>query len=435
MFYYNARYKFGLPASSPQAIPGTIIAASAIRAGQLIRRDFRKYPHLQHRLFDPQMYLAGLDKYAAEESVLKLASWPWFGARSVPQYDSDKHGSLKNWKDLHKLDLLTSWSGQAPTAQDHLEASVRDAIAYQLDLGCDALILPAPLTTVAAGDFGTEVAWMDAGLALCRELKTALPVFATVAISDNVLKGVDPRNHPLLHTITNQIAARDQLAGAYLIVEQSTEEGYVCKSRESVLALLLMIDDLVRGAAKQAIVNYAGSLGAIATGAGATIWATGYYLSQRRLRLTDFDDKIARAYPRYYSLRLAGDVGLEHDLLTAFRGGAGDHVLLNTQASSILKAALLAGRSPSDVLEWRYSMSNLDAAMGHYNETMYKIGSELSALDRNRRIEMVQRWLERAATLAEELRGIGLVNSHYTELAHQRIWLKAYQDWRAHAGV
>ena len=82
MFYYNAKYAFALPGQAPAAIAGGIIAASAMPAGQLVRRDFRKYPYLQHRLFDPQMYLSSLDPNVARKSVVNLASGP--GSVPVP---------------------------------------------------------------------------------------------------------------------------------------------------------------------------------------------------------------------------------------------------------------------------------------------------------------------------------------------------------------
>src|SRR4051812_43734943 len=105
MYYFNAKYAFALPGQSPSSIAGGIISAVAMPAGQLMRRGFRQYPYLQHRLFDPQLYLSALDPNVAGKSVLKLASWPWFCPGAAPEYDSSKHRSIKNWKDLHGEDL------------------------------------------------------------------------------------------------------------------------------------------------------------------------------------------------------------------------------------------------------------------------------------------------------------------------------------------
>src|SRR5713226_4315661 len=88
MFYHNTKYRFALPPGSPETIAGAIVLACAMPEGQLLRRDMRKQPFLQHRMFDPQLYLATLDANTASKSVCNLATWPWFGERGVPQYDS-----------------------------------------------------------------------------------------------------------------------------------------------------------------------------------------------------------------------------------------------------------------------------------------------------------------------------------------------------------
>ena len=62
----------------------------------------------------------------------------------------------------------------------------------------------------------------------------------------------------LLRTISDQIVARQQLDGIYLVIEQSADRGHCYNCEEGCLAILLLIDDLNRGAGKQIIINYAG---------------------------------------------------------------------------------------------------------------------------------------------------------------------------------
>jgi hypothetical protein len=429
MFYYNAKYTFALPGQAPTAIAGGIIAASAMPAGQLVRRDFRKYPYLQHRLFDPQLYLSSLDQNVAAKSVVNLASWPWFCGGAVPEYDSDKHGSVKNWKDAHAVALLQRWQNCIPKDPQGIGDAARAAVKAQLELGCEAIILPSPLTTLATTRFATETEWIDAGIEACKTFKVGLPVFATVAISDNLLRGTDPTQNPLLHTITNQLSARGELAGAYILPELASESGYVCTSRDTLLCLLLLIDDLVRGAGKTVMVNYVGTFGAVASAAGASVWSSGYYRGQRRLKLADFEDQEGRALPRYHSIRLAGDIGLQSDIEAAYKQ-FGNRLLADTKDGLSLIQALDSGTYPPP--EWEYTQSNIAAAAGHYNEIAFRLG-QIASQSSDKRIETVKRWLEGAVIWSGNLQKIGITGSSQTELAHQAVWLNAFQAWRSHA--
>ena len=433
MLYLNVRYQFA-PPDSPGPLAGGIVATSAMPLDQLMRRDFKKYPYLQHRLLDPQLYLAGLDPNVARGTVVKLATFPWFAKHDVPPFDSGKHGSLAKWKREHSDQLVASWRRRPPSGADIADAA-RAAVQTQIDLGCNAVILAGPLTTVATQHFATETEWIDAGLAACKELRVTLPVFATIAVSDNVLRGVEATEHPLLHTITNQITARDQLAGAYLILEQTGEDQYVCTRRESLMAMMLIADDLVRGASRQVIANYVGTFGPVLAAVGAAIWSTGYYVSQRRMNLASFDERMGRAKPRYFSHQLAGDVGLEKDLPAVFKSGLGDKVLTETTAGSVVGKALKSGTYPRSVPQWQYRPSVIQAAMSHYTEAMSTFGAELRSYEPVRRADAVHKWLKQAVRLAESLERIGIQKSSVTDLVHQRVWLDVFEEWRQRAGL
>jgi len=73
-------------------LQGGIIVAAAMPGDQLVRRvraGFRQYPYLQHRLFDAQLYLCGLDKNTSERVVVNLATQPWFTAHKVRSAESN----------------------------------------------------------------------------------------------------------------------------------------------------------------------------------------------------------------------------------------------------------------------------------------------------------------------------------------------------------
>src|SRR5467141_3550547 len=112
----------------------------------------------------------------------------------------------------------------------------------------------------------------------------------TVAISDAVLRNTEPSENTFIQTITAQIASRSEISGAYVVLEQTVETGYVCVNENTLYGLLVLTDDLVRGASRRVIVNYIGPFGAVLAAAGASLWASGSYRSQRRMRLADQEE-------------------------------------------------------------------------------------------------------------------------------------------------
>src|SRR5436305_14801369 len=101
MYFYNARWRFKIGAT-PTAIPGSVIAASALSLVDLERRHFTKYPHMKRLFLDPQLYMATIDPSLDSKTVARLSAYPWFHGGKVPQYDSGEHGSRTNWKNQHK---------------------------------------------------------------------------------------------------------------------------------------------------------------------------------------------------------------------------------------------------------------------------------------------------------------------------------------------
>lgn len=435
MFYYNARYAFKLPNQVSGPVSGGVIAASALPAHTLLRRRFHTYPYLQHRLFDPQLYMAELSSARAAGTVAKLATYPWFGGATVPAYDSSIHGRQSDWAATHRDALLAGWPG-APPHGTAVYAAVRDCVQFQDELGTEAIILPSPLTRSANSTYAQEIDWVDAGVLACDELNIRKPLYATVALADVVLRGLRADANPLIHLITDQVTSRP-IAGVYLVVEQGSEDGYCCGDPSTLESVLTIVDDCVRGANLRVIVNYASAFGAVAAAAGADIWSSGYYLSQRRLRLSDAEQEegeIKFAFPRFYSLQLAGDLGIKNDLVRVRNAGMLSRVFTRTQASLPLRVALDAGHTPDDVPEWVYTQSNIQAASAHYVDAMAKWGAFLEACPPDARVHSVNQWLTNAARLADDLRGAGLAPSRATDLSHQQTWLDVFSDWRRRSG-
>lgn len=435
MYYHNTKYNFKLNEGSPGTGAGGIIAASAMPLEQLKGRGFSKYPYLQHRLFDPQLYLSSLDPLRATSGVANLASYPWFGTGEVEPYEKEKHKSLKGYSAALAPARRANWMRSTVTNPEAIFAAARSAVELQIELECEAIILPTPLVENPVPGFQPVASWIDAGLEACEELGVSESVFATLAFCDSVIDMRIATENTLLSTATAQIASRAKLAGAYFVVETRSDDAYSFGSQDVVRALMLMIDDLTRGARKQSILNYAGTFGAVARAIGAGIWSSGYYLSQRRLVGADFyRKKGASAYPHYFSLPLAGDIGVEEDLASTVKARLFSRVVTETGAAIPLHAALIAGRKSASVPAWSYRKSNLTAAAAHYNTCMIEFGEKIEALSPPARIEFVEKWLTEATDLADDLAKAGIIDSRVTELRHQSMWLSAFRDWRETSG-
>jgi len=372
--------------------------------------------------------MSSIDPAIDSDTVAKLSAYPWFHGQSVPKYDSGQYSNRTAWKQQHKSTLVSNWTRTVPTQLKAIQKAAFAAVDFQIKLGCEGIVLAGPLTTMADQSLQSEVAWIEAGLDACEQLKVSVPVYATIALSEEVLQ-VPALKNPLVHGLSNQVSARGALAGAYIAFEQFDAGSYVWNSKDALLSLLIMVDDLYRGAGKHAIVNYLGSFGAVAKAAGAEVWSTGYYLTQRRFSRKA---KIGRARPRYYSLPLAGDIGLEEDLGKIRDAGIMNDYLTPTAADDVLRTALKKGKSPADVPEWEYSMNNTAAAQQHYMEVASQTGSALEGMPLKERRKWVHDWLKRAVQLANTLKAKHLIGMA-TDVNHQQVWLDVFEEWQSYA--
>jgi hypothetical protein len=427
MFYQCARYFMELPGSIDPGIGGGIIAALARPRMGVVRKQrklTRDYPWLHHRLFDPQLYLADLPSTA--KHVPNLATYPWFGVRN-PVFKESEH--IPKWMQRYDGELREEWKTKKIDAPN----AVSEALELQMRFGAEKLIIPGPLTTIVSNDFQHELVFIDEAIRYAKRSLFQQPLlYATVAITDTVLRGVAADKNPLLRTISDQIAARDELAGAYIVIEQSTDSGHCYNCEEGCLALLMLTDELTRGAKKDVIINYAGMFGAACMAAGASIWSSGHYRSQRRLRLADEEDSRGTTLPRFYSLRLAGDIGLEDNLELVYRSSLKSWIFApDTRASKPLLEALRQGKSVGELAEWSYTTGNKPEPQKHYYELCVFVDRFLEQMSQSKRLRAVQHWLEQSVKLATKLKQLdGFEKGSHTDVSHQEIWLNAFSKWR-----
>ncbi len=427
MYYFNARFRFKVPAITPE-ICGSIIAASAIYPVDLQKRKFQQHPHFRSKYLDPQLYMASLDPALDPDTVARLAAYPWFHGDDVPKYKSGEHSNRTAWKKSHKPALVSKWTRAVPIETAAIQRAARAAVEFQLKMECNGIVLAAPLTTMVDQTLQAELTWLEAGLAACEQLKVTRPVYATIAISEDVLQAPALKN-PIIHSLSNQVATRAGLAGAYIVFEQFDPNGYFWTSKDALMSLLILVDDLQRGANKKVVVNYFGTFGLLAKAVGADIWSSGYYLTQRRFSRKGIT---GRARPRYYSLALAGDIGLKEDLARIRQAGLADSLMTPTSADAVLRAALSKGKTPADVPQWKHTLGNCAAAQEHYLEIASSTGRTLESMTAAERVEWVHNWLKNSVNLIGILKQKNVILTA-TETNHQRVWLDVFEEWRTYA--
>jgi hypothetical protein len=427
-YFAPARYQMTLP-GDVDGVDGGIIFPAGVAYDALVRRNLEKtYPHLQRRLVDPQFYLATLLGAKCRKACVNLASYGWFAADGFESYDTKKHGKQNQWKKNAKNNIHEHWTGTLPTDEKSIENAVRVCVDVQANVGCESIILPGPLMTELFTDFTVEGTWLDAGLRLAADLER--PRIATVAISDICLRPVPPEKNDLIETIIDQVSAREP-EGVYLVIETS-QEGYYNAHPNTIGSMLRLVHGFKEAGIETVIVSLAGVAGLLALAAGADMMCTAWYRTERRLKLSDFDDQQGRAVPTYYSHALAGEVDLNQDLDRFTAAGLLKELADVTPASRTLLAALRSGRSVSAVADWEYKIGNVTAAREHFMTVMVRETGELAKLSADEQHQRVLNWLTGAEILAKKIASLGDVTGR-SEIQHQQPWRVAFEKFLANS--
>jgi hypothetical protein len=404
---------------------GGLIFAAGLPLHSLERRKLAAHPHLRRHLLDPQVYLSGLNVARSADACTKLASYGWFDAKAAV-FDSAKQ-KQSEWTESVRQDVSRTWSGRVPTEPAAIEDRLRICIEVQQRLGCEAIILPAPLATESTRDFSAELVWLDLGLELAARIAPGVPRIATVALSDVCVRGVDPWTSAFLDTVLDQVTARAP-EGAYLIIEQASHVDQYESHGNTLGALLRLVRDCRAGGVQRVVVPFAGVAGLLAAAVGAETWSTGWYRGQRRLRLSDFEDsdEIRRAAPTFYAHPLAGEVHLKTDLDTIVAAKLLDRVADKTEASDGLLRALRQGQVVASVPDWAPRPGNVSAAREHFARVLIRETATLRAIDPSKRLDAAKTWLDNAIAVAAAVSAKGEFNVR-TTLGHQRAWRQALE--------
>lgn len=432
-YYVNLGYQFPLPES---VVPdGSVMLGSAMPMHQLERRQIdERYPHLATRLFDPQLYMAGLDAHQCPGHCAKLASYPWFAVEDIGTYNSDLQRQSE-WRKQAESLVAGAWPGAAPTNSDIIKIAVRECLEFQQRLGCAAAIVPSPLSIDPATDYATELIWLDAAIDFAsRSNSFNLPLYATLAFNDTCVHYAEPIANSFLEMVTDAISARE-VDGVYLVVEQGSEadDTRVCGNTRVLRSILHVVHLLAEEAKLDVAVNFLGAFGLVCTGAGASIWADHWYKSNHRLRLSD---KLAagRAYPTYWSRPALVDINLDGEFDSLVQHGLLPAIEDRTSASSGLLAAVSSGVRASDVPAWEYRQSNVKTAIEHYLLSCAQADGAYAGLRGTALLDAIEQWLTDAVHAASQI-DVTLGTSRKTKTSHVVAWKEAFYQYRADHSV
>jgi hypothetical protein len=422
--FVTAQYQMSLSPTITGVAGGVIMPANVSYHSVSHRSLEKKYPHLRRRLLDPQMYLSELNAASCRKACANLASYGWFPLTRQFPFDSSAQ-TQSEWRKAVAQSIETAWTGRVPTGANEIDDCIRNCLTVQQQLGVEALILPAPLTQDINSSFVDELEWLERGLLLSHAIAPDLPAYASIALSDVVLRGPEPLANPLLNIVLDQLTARG-IRGAYIVPIMASEDSYYFTHPHTVGALFRLCNGLKAGGVERLLVSFAGTAGLVCLAAGADGWTTGWYRSQRRMRLSDFEIVEGRVVPAYYSHPLGGEVHMESDLDRAVAGGFLSRLEDDTQASNGLLRALRAGRRVATVPEWRYGLGNKTASTEHFLIACSRETARFAALSDAALQGETTGWLQAAYALSADLQRIGPFNPR-TAVNHQHGWLQAFE--------
>lgn len=390
----------------------------------------RRSPHgnFAWKLFDPQLYLAGLAGDESAKICARLASYPWFGIDGVPEFDSGQQGRL-DWQKQMQDFVAANWPAVAPDDEKRAECAT-SAVAFQADLGCTHILAPSPLIAEREDEAESCALWIDAALDAAAELETGQPVIATVAVSEGVLNDTSFNEGGFLDTVVDQVTSRGGLGGVYIVVSQIQPRHPLAAPSSVTRTYAHLASAFANFGFEFVFVNFADVFGAACLGLGGTGFATGKSQAMRRLCLASMlDDGGGFPLPHLYSHRSVAEFLSEREMEAIAQRNLLDRVRDMTPHSQDLFQALSAGRDISNLATWAESRNNVAAAAKHFISRMISEGSAFSQLSVDGRLARVISWLESAEARQDAIID-GLADYHGTTPVYAPL-----VEWREHVAA
>lgn len=371
---------------------------AVLLAQERMRHDMRPREGYRRVLFDPQLYLSGLDAAASESVCANLASYPWFGVPDVHQYESGNGLGRRAYKAELKEHTRENWPGGPPTG-GNVPAACAEAIHLQLSLNCTSVVLPSPLLDDAESAASLVAEWLDAGLAAADQAWAPEDgILATVPLSEAILQDSAFETNGLLDILVDQVTAREEVGGIYVVVNQNVAQ-HPFQTPTNVLRAYARLSRRMSEAKLECIVNFADVFGVCCIGLGATGFASGPSAGLRRLSLAGYVGSGGLPHPYYYSHRAIADYRSEHDLRLLRRVGRLGAARDDTTYSSAWTHTLLnIGSTAPAPAAWAWQPNNVfDAAQPHFICRLHEVGEGLRGQTAADRLATVTDWLQSAA--------------------------------------
>ncbi|MHC4551020.1 MAG: hypothetical protein ACYTEZ_19900 [Planctomycetota bacterium] len=399
MFLLNLGHRWSLTGALEEH-QGVVYLASGNNRERLRRKSL---PEFRKVLFDPQLYLAGLDATECQVACARLATHGHFGVEGTPDFDSGQ--GLQKWHQELCAQVGALWPGTEPSDGAAIKAACLDAIESQAEIPCSHIILPTPLVAEREDEAVSLAEWLDAGIEAATEMDIGQDLLASIAVSEAILNEIVFEDAGLLDTIVDHVTARAEIGGGYVVIVQ-TESRHPFKTPDIVLrAYLHLCKGLSAARLDTVLVNFAGVFGICCVAAGATGFCAGGSYAQRRLALPAFKPtKGGVALPHFYSHRTAAEYLSESDLAHVVARNQLRRIRDTTPFSRDLMRALEKGESASNLPNWAESQNNLAQSHKHFVNRLLREERRLDQLPVRDRQDAVLDWLDSAGGSADAVK-------------------------------
>lgn len=387
MFLLNLGYTWEM-LSTIENLNGCVILPSNNYSDRVLKASTFD---INYKLLDPQLYLCHLDSQECQTTCSRLSSYPWFSTKDMPSIESEKQSSTE-WHKKIKDNIDNIWTNKLP---DNMKTSIKKSIEFQIDINCSHILIPTPLISNREDEFNSQCKWIDEGLIQIRELEVGKPTLISISIDENILNDECFEDTGFLNTVVDQVTARKDIDGIYLVVLQNDDK-HPYKSSKNVFKTYLYLSKMFsNNNYEDIIINYSDVFGLVCLYFGATSIATGPSFKLRRMSTNQYKDGGGGvSLPLFYSSKTLSEYYSERDLNKIVEKKLLLRIKDITPFSRELYNELKSGGSAANLPDWVESRSNTAASKKHFIFRIKKEFEIINNLSKEEKKEHIKDLLE-----------------------------------------